>query len=77
MVVSGRLSAASTDIVYPARAGQHYAILITLEVLRQYLDGQPATVLANQFSYYAQGVSPTAGGTRCDGDLWSGFWGAG
>ncbi len=32
-----------------------YAILITLEVLRQYLDGQPATVLANQFLYYAQG----------------------
>jgi hypothetical protein len=32
-----------------------YAMLITLEVLRQYLAGQPATVLSNQFLYYAQG----------------------
>jgi Uma2 family endonuclease len=32
-----------------------YAILMTLEVLRQYLEGQQATVLANQFFYYAQG----------------------
>lgn len=32
-----------------------YALLITLEVLRQYLAGQRATVLANQFMYYAQG----------------------
>lgn len=63
MVVSERLSVTSTDIVYPVRDGQPvaetydhlYAILITLEVLRQYLDGQPATVLANQFLYYAQG----------------------
>lgn len=36
-----------------------YAILTTLEVLRQYLEGQQATVLANQFLYYAPGV-PTA-----------------
>ncbi len=28
---------------------------MTLEVLRQYLEGQQATVLANQFLYYAQG----------------------
>ncbi len=33
-----------------------YAILATLEVLRQYLEGQQATVLANQFLYYAPGV---------------------
>lgn len=32
-----------------------YAILMILEVLRQYLQGQRATVLANQFLYYAQG----------------------
>ncbi|MBD1876363.1 Uma2 family endonuclease [Nodosilinea sp. FACHB-131] len=32
-----------------------YAMLITLEVLRQYLAGQQATVLGNQFLYYAQG----------------------
>lgn len=32
-----------------------YAILITLEVLRQYLIGQQATVLGNQFMYYSQG----------------------
>lgn len=32
-----------------------YAMLITLEVLRQYLAGQQATVLSNQFLYYAQG----------------------
>ncbi|MBW4670734.1 MAG: Uma2 family endonuclease [Cyanomargarita calcarea GSE-NOS-MK-12-04C] len=32
-----------------------YAILTTLEVLRQYLQGRQATVLGNQFLYYAQG----------------------
>ena len=32
-----------------------YALLITLEVLRQYLTSRQATVLANQFLYYAQG----------------------
>ncbi len=32
-----------------------YAILTTLEVLKQYLNGRQATVLANQFLYYAQG----------------------
>ncbi|WP_164929296.1 Uma2 family endonuclease [Gloeobacter violaceus] len=36
-----------------------YAILVTLEVLKQYLEGQQATVLANQFLYYSQGI-PTA-----------------
>ena len=33
-----------------------YALLVTLEVLRQYLEGQRATVLANQFLYYAYGL---------------------
>lgn len=32
-----------------------YALLITLDVLRQYLTGQQATVLGNQFLYYSQG----------------------
>ena len=50
-------------VVYPVSDGEPvaetydhlYAILVTLEVLRQYLVGQRATVLANQFLYYAQG----------------------
>jgi Uma2 family endonuclease len=53
-----------SKIVYPVSDGEPlaetydhlYAILVTLEVLRQYLLGQPATVLANQFLYYAQGL---------------------
>lgn len=48
---------------YPSRDGEPvaetfvhlYAMLITLEVLRQYLASQQATVLSNQFLYYAQG----------------------
>ncbi|MBE9069201.1 Uma2 family endonuclease [Leptolyngbya cf. ectocarpi LEGE 11479] len=51
-------------IVYPAGDGapvaetyDHlYALFVTLEVLRQYLQGQQATVLGNQFLYYAQGL---------------------
>ena len=50
-------------ITYPSSDGEpvaetyahFYALLITLEVLRQYLAGRQATVLANQFMYYAQG----------------------
>ena len=34
-----------------------YAIVMILEVLRQFLQGQQATVLANQFLYYAEGNS--------------------
>jgi Uma2 family endonuclease len=49
--------------IYPSSDGEPvaetfvhlYAMLITLEVLRQYLFGQRATVLGNQFLYYAQG----------------------
>lgn len=52
-----------SQIFYPSSDGEPvaetyihlYAILTTLEVLRQYLQGQQATVLANQFLYYAQG----------------------
>jgi Uma2 family endonuclease len=55
---------AQTNICYPSSDGEPvaetydhlYAILITLEVLRQYLQGQRATVLANQFLYYSQGL---------------------
>ncbi|EKV01471.1 hypothetical protein Lepto7375DRAFT_3642 [Leptolyngbya sp. PCC 7375] len=51
-------------IVYPAGDGtpvaetyDHlYALFVTLEVLRQYLLGKQATVLGNQFLYYAQGL---------------------
>ena len=58
-------SANQTDIeiIYPSSDGEPmgetyvhlYAILVTLEILKQYLQGQQATVLANQFLYYAQG----------------------
>jgi Uma2 family endonuclease len=51
------------EIIYPSSDGKPvaetydhlYAILIVLEVLRQYLTGQQATVLGNQFLYYSQG----------------------
>jgi Uma2 family endonuclease len=58
----------STDIFYPSSDGEPvaetfdhlYAILTTLEVLRQYLPQflgeRQATVLANQFLYYAQNM---------------------
>jgi hypothetical protein len=57
------LNPAQTDIFYPSSDGEPvaetydhlYAILTTLEVLKQHLQGQQATVLANQFLYYAQG----------------------
>lgn len=48
-------------LIYPSEDGEPiaetyahlHAMLITLEVLRQYLAGQQATVLSNQFLYYA------------------------
>lgn len=51
------------EVIYPSSDGEPvaetydhlYAILITLEVLRQYLSGSQSTVLANQFLYYAEG----------------------
>jgi Uma2 family endonuclease len=51
------------NIEYPSSDGEPvaetyvhlYAILTTLEVLKQYLSGRQSTVLANQFLYYAQG----------------------
>ncbi len=55
--------AANNAIYYPSGDGQPvaetfahlYAILMTIEVLRIYLQGQQATVLGNQFLYYEQG----------------------
>ncbi len=52
-----------TPVIYPSENGEPlaetydhlYAILVTLEVLRQYLTGRQATVLGNQFLYYSQG----------------------
>ncbi|MEA5513695.1 Uma2 family endonuclease [Nodularia sp. UHCC 0506] len=54
---------ADPNIEYPSSDGEPvaetylhlYAILTTLEVLKQYLTSRQATVLANQFLYYAQG----------------------
>jgi Uma2 family endonuclease len=56
-------SQAEAEIGYPSSDGEPvaesfvhlYALLVTLEVLLQYLNGQRATVLGNQFLYYAQG----------------------
>ncbi|MBW4573429.1 MAG: Uma2 family endonuclease [Tolypothrix carrinoi HA7290-LM1] len=53
----------STEVFYPSSDGEPlaetyvhlYALLVTLEVLRQYLQSQQATVLGDQFLYYAQG----------------------
>jgi len=53
----------SSEIVYPSSDGEPlaetydhlYAILTTLEVLKQYLQERRATVLANQNLFYAQG----------------------
>ena len=52
-----------SENIYPSSDGQPvaetythlYAILVTLEVLKQYLSGRQATVLANQFMYYSRG----------------------
>lgn len=51
-----------TELFYPTSDGEPvaetydhlYAILIILEVLRQYLKGRQATVLGNQFLYYQE-----------------------
>jgi Uma2 family endonuclease len=60
-IISPKLQ--SNQIVYPTGDGEPvaetfdhlYALLIVLEVLKRYLAGQHATVLGNQFLYYAQG----------------------
>lgn len=58
----------SSPVIDPSSDGEpvaetyahFYALLVTLEVLRQYLEGQEPTVLTTQFLYYAQGVSSIA-----------------
>jgi Uma2 family endonuclease len=53
----------ATEVFYPCSDGEPvaesyvhlYALFATLEVIRQYLLGQQATVLGNQFMYYAEG----------------------
>lgn len=53
----------SKKIFYPSSDGEPvaetydhlYALLTTLAILTQYLQGRQATVLANQFLYYSQG----------------------
>ncbi|MDM9384924.1 Uma2 family endonuclease [Chlorogloeopsis sp. ULAP01] len=55
--------ASQTEPFYPSADGEPvaetydhlYALLTTLEVLKQYLAGRQVTVLANQFLYYSQG----------------------
>ncbi len=55
--------ASQTEPFYPSADGKPvaetddhlYALLTTLEVLKQYLSGRQATVLGDQFLYYAQG----------------------
>jgi Uma2 family endonuclease len=57
------MNLADPTIEYPCSDGEPvaetyvhlYALLTTLEVIKQYLAGRQATVLANQFLYYAQG----------------------
>ncbi|MEH2197794.1 Uma2 family endonuclease [Nostoc sp.] len=56
-------SSQPTEVFYPSSDGEPlaesyihlYALLTTLEVLREYLLSRQATVLSNQFLYYAQG----------------------
>ncbi len=63
MTISLENSPKTDEIVYPSEDGEPLAesydhvqaIATTLDVLTQYLSGQQATVLANQFMYYAQG----------------------
>jgi Uma2 family endonuclease len=63
MVIAAPVTNSVEQIEYPSRDGEpmaetydhFYAIAILLEMLRQYLIGKEATVLGNQFLYYAQG----------------------
>ncbi len=61
--MTATLPVAQSEIFYPSADGEPvaetydhlYVLLTTLAVLKQYLAGTQATVLANQFMYYAQG----------------------
>jgi Uma2 family endonuclease len=62
-IMTTSTSGLETAIFYPSSDGEPvaesylhlYALLVTLEVLKQYLRGRTATVLGNQFLYYAEG----------------------
>jgi len=61
--MTATLPVAQSEIFYPSADGEpvaetydhFYVLLTTLAVLKQYLAETQATVLANQFMYYAQG----------------------
>jgi len=61
--MTGLITPTDQDIFYPSSDGEpvaetydhFYALVVTLAVLTQYLQGQQATVLGNQFFYYSQG----------------------
>jgi len=61
--MTATVPAVETEPFYPSADGEPvaetydhlYALLTTLEVLKQYLAGRQATVLGNQYLYYAQG----------------------
>ncbi|NJK65064.1 MAG: Uma2 family endonuclease [Synechococcaceae cyanobacterium SM2_3_1] len=63
MTVQPQIQPSTAEVVYPTGDGQPvaetydhlYALVVTLLVLKHYLTGQQATVLANQFLYYSQG----------------------
>ncbi|MFM7601964.1 MAG: Uma2 family endonuclease [Pseudanabaena sp.] len=63
MVISAPIIKPVSPVEYPSSDNEpvaetydhFYAIAVLLEMLRQYLTGKHATVLGNQFLYYAQG----------------------
>jgi Uma2 family endonuclease len=63
MVIAAPIITPVNPISYPSSDGEpvaetydhFYAIAVLLEMLQQYLVGKQATVLGNQFLYYAQG----------------------
>ena len=62
-VIASATNSATSEIIYPSSDGeplaetqQHVlAILMTLALLRLYLQEQPAVVFADQFLYYIEG----------------------
>ena len=62
-IISSSASGSSGAIDYPSGDGQPvaetfahlYAIMMTIELLRLYLEGERVTVLGNQYLYYSQG----------------------
>jgi Uma2 family endonuclease len=64
MVIAAPVITSAISPEYPSSDGEpvaetydhFYAIAVLLEMLRQYLTGRQATVLGNQYLYYAQGL---------------------